>query len=99
MCQDAALDRQDGREATFIAGEIHRNLKLVGTLLGEFAQHQIKTNISVLIQPEYLEMRAALMKALTPFPQARKAVDAALQAWSPEQQTHRRPGPSCRRHL
>jgi hypothetical protein len=80
MCQDAALLREDGREATFIAGEIHRNLKLVGQYLGEFAQHQIKTTVSVLIQPEYLEMRASLMRALSPFPEARRAVAAALQA-------------------
>ncbi len=78
MCQDAALLREDGREATFIASEIHRNLKLVGQYLGEFAQHQIKTTVSVLIQPEYLEMRAALMRALMPYPAARRAVADAL---------------------
>jgi hypothetical protein len=80
MCQDGALEIGDRREATFIAGEIHRNLKLVGQYLGEFAQHQVQTHVSVLIMPQYLEMRAELLKALNPFPAARKAVAAALQS-------------------
>jgi hypothetical protein len=80
LSQDHALEVGDGREVTYISGEIHRNIKLVGQYLGEFAQHQIKTSVSVLIQPEYLEMRAALMRALAPFPDARKAVAEALHS-------------------
>jgi hypothetical protein len=72
MLQDSSVEVGDRREATFIAGEIHRNLKLVGQYLGEFAQHQIKTNISVLISPEYLELRSKLMRALARSP--RRAV-------------------------
>jgi hypothetical protein len=80
LSQDHALEVGDGREVTYIAGEIHRNIKLVGQYLGEFAQHQIKTSVSVLISEEYLEMRTALMRALAPFPDARRAVAEALHA-------------------
>ena len=80
LVQDAALEVGDRREVAYIADVIHRNVKLTGVYLGEFARHQVKTSISVLIQPEYLEMRANLMAALSPFPAARRAVAAALQA-------------------
>ena len=69
---------ENGGLATQIAGAIHRNLELVGKYLGEFAQHQIRTTVSVLVQPEYLQMRAALVRALQPYPDARAAVAAML---------------------
>jgi hypothetical protein len=78
LVQDAALEAGDRREVAYIADVIHRNVKLTGVYLGEFARHQVKTNINVLISSEYLEFRAGLMKALTPFPEARRAVAAAL---------------------
>ncbi len=80
LCQDSALDAGDGGKVAYIAGVIHRNLELVGKYLGEFAQHQIRTTVSVLISPEYLEFRAALMRALAPFPEARRAVAVALHS-------------------
>jgi hypothetical protein len=78
LVQDAALEKGDRREVAYIADVIHRNIKLTGTYLGEFAQHQIKTSVSILIQPEYLDFRAGLMRALAPYPQARRAVAQAL---------------------
>jgi hypothetical protein len=80
LVQDAALESGDRRETAYIADVIHRNIKLTGTYLGEFARHQVQTNVSVLIMPQYLDMRAELMKALTPFPAAKKAVAAALHS-------------------
>lgn len=78
LMQDNAMDTENGGLATQIAGAIHRNLELVGKYLGEFAQHQIRTTVSVLVQPEYLELRSALVRALGPFPEARAAVAAVL---------------------
>jgi hypothetical protein len=79
LSQDHALEIGDARLVSYLAGEIHRNIKLTGTYLGEFAQHQIKTSVSILIQPEYLEFRAKLLAALAPYPNARRAVVTALQ--------------------
>src|SRR5262249_45962879 len=61
LLQDAAMDTENGQLATQVSGAIHRNLELVGKYLGEFAQHQIRTTVSVLVQPEYLELRASLV--------------------------------------
>jgi hypothetical protein len=80
LSQDRALEVGYGREVTYIAGEIHRNIKLVGQYLGEFAQHQIKTSVSVLISEEYLQMRTDLMRVLAKYPDARREVAAALHA-------------------
>jgi hypothetical protein len=80
LCQDSALEVGDVAKVGYIAGVIHRNLELVGKYLGEFAQHQIRTTVSVLIQPEYLEFRASLMRALAPYPEARRAVAVALHS-------------------
>jgi hypothetical protein len=80
LCQDAALDAGDGAKVAYIAGAIHRNLELVGKYLGEFAQHQIQTSVSIVVSAEYLEFRAALMRALAPYPEARRAVAVALHA-------------------
>ncbi len=78
LLQDAAMETENPGLATQISGAIHRNLELVGKYLGEFAQHQIRTTVSVLVQPEYLQMRAALVRALQPYPDARAAVAAVL---------------------
>jgi hypothetical protein len=80
LCQDAALEAGDAAKVAYIAGTIHRNLELVGKYLGEFAQHQITTTVSVLVSPEYLEFRSALMRALAPYPEARRAVAVALHS-------------------
>ena len=79
MAQDAALELADLMCVNHIAGQIHRNLELVGKYLGEFASHSISTSVSLLITPEYLDLRAALVRALRPSPQARAAVAAVLR--------------------
>lgn len=78
LAQDAAMAAENLQQIGQLAGHIHRNVELVGKYLGEFAQHQVKTTISVLVQPEYLQLRAALLRALQAFPDARKSVAMAL---------------------
>ena len=80
LMQDSAMDAGDHNTAALLAGRILQSIELAGKYLGEFAQHQIRTTVSVLISPEYLEFRAALMRALAPFPEARRAVAVALHA-------------------
>src|SRR5262245_33441338 len=78
LLQDHAMDTENGGLATQISGAIHRNLELIAKLLGELASHQVRTNISVLVTPQYLELRAALVRALAPYPDAKAAVAAVL---------------------
>jgi hypothetical protein len=54
------------------------NLSLVSKLLGMIVQRQDVTHTSLLISPDYLALREALVRALVPFPEAARAVSAAL---------------------
>jgi hypothetical protein len=78
LWQDWAASAEQFAIAAAISAQIHRNLELVGKYLGEFAQHHVVSNVSVLLSPQYLELRAALLKALAPHPEAKKAVADAL---------------------
>jgi len=78
MMQDCAIEVGQGTVVAMLSAQIHRNLELVGKYLGEFIKHETHTSISILITPEYLELRTALIQALAPFPEARRAVAAAL---------------------
>jgi hypothetical protein len=78
LVQDRAIDLEQFGIVSQIAGQLHRNAELVGKYLGEFASHSVQTSVSILIQPEYLELRSALLRALHPYPEARKAIAAAL---------------------
>jgi hypothetical protein len=80
LVQDQALEKDDVREVTLVADAIARNISLTGRYLGEFAQHSVQTSINVLISTEYLDLRTDLLRALAPYPDARRAVAAALHA-------------------
>ena len=78
LWQDSAAASEQFGVAAQISAQIHRNLELVGKYLGEFAQHHVTTSVSVLISPQYLELRSALLRALAPHPAARRDVAATL---------------------
>jgi hypothetical protein len=78
LVQDQALEGGDTREVTLISDAIARNISLTGRYLGEFAAHSVTTSVSVLISAEYLDLRTDLLRALAPYPEARRAVAAAL---------------------
>jgi hypothetical protein len=78
LCQDKAIALEDLSAIARLSSQIHTNLELVGKYLGEFARHSVQTNISIVVQPEYLKLRSALLQALWPFPEARQAVAAVL---------------------
>jgi hypothetical protein len=74
---DSAEDAGDGSMLSRVAGQLHANLELTGKLLGDLGVgHTSITN--VLISAPYVELRVELINALAPFPEAKRAVAAAL---------------------
>lgn len=74
---DAAEEYADGNMLTRVASALHANLELTGKLLGDLGVGS--TNVTnILIAPQYIEMRVALVQALSAFPEARLAVAQAL---------------------
>jgi len=65
----------DLRSALGAIREARGNLELLARLLGEL---QEGATINVLMSPEWSRVRAAVIVALTPFPEARTAVSRAL---------------------
>lgn len=78
MMQDQAIEAGEAAVVAMLSAQINKTFKLTGDLLGQFISHQHQTNISILVSPQYLELRTALLRALMPFPDARRAVAAAL---------------------
>jgi len=70
----------DVRGAISAEGAITANLSLVGKLLGQLATHHNVTHTSLLVQPDYLRLRQALITAVRPYPEAARAIAAALFA-------------------
>jgi hypothetical protein len=64
------------------ARELHKNIELTGRTLGTFAEHERAitqvAHLGILMSPEYVDLRANLIKALAPHPAARLAVGAVL---------------------
>jgi len=78
LAQDKAIAIEDLSVIARLSAQIHQNLELVGRYLGEFAKVAVQTNISLLVTPEYLKLRTALLQALAPYPEAKYAVAAVL---------------------
>jgi hypothetical protein len=82
QAQDRAEARRDKEWIVRIASALHRNIELTARAVGEFAQHERSltevTNLTVMMLPEYVRLRAGLIEALRPFPEARRAVGAVL---------------------
>src|SRR5262249_10520932 len=74
---DLAEENGDGLMLTRVSSQLHINLEMTGKLLGDLGIGSTTVN-NVLITPTYVEMRVELVRALTPFPEARQAVAAAL---------------------
>lgn len=68
-------------DLAIVSSLIGRRTKIVevmGRLLGELGIHTQVNNVSLIASPDYLRLRQAIMAALKPFPEARKAVAVAL---------------------
>ena len=74
---DTAGEYRDGAMLTRVSSQLHQNLELVARLVGDLNVGTHITN-NVLVMPQYLELRSALVKALQPFGEARTAVAQVL---------------------
>lgn len=77
---DVAEEACDSFMVARIAAQLHHNLEVTGKLLGDLGIGGTTTITNILIQPQYVELRVELVRALAPFPEARAAVAAALHA-------------------
>lgn len=76
---DAAIEAGDRNAVTGLGRELRENLTLVAKLHGRLVAHA-QTNIqNVILSPSYLDLRANLIRALAPFPEAARAVSEALR--------------------
>lgn len=91
VMQDGEMEAGNAQAVANLSNGIHRNLELVGRYLGELQQHHVHTAVSILISTEYLELRNALLRALAPFPDARRCVAETLHRL--EDGAARRPTP------
>ena len=74
---DRADDSGDLRTALGAIREARSNLELLAKLLGELQQ---EGTINVTVTPEWLTLRATVIGALQPYPDAARAVSKALTA-------------------
>jgi len=74
---DGARRTGDGELVLKAADRVQKQIELQAKLLGELDD---RPQVNVLVMPEWLSTRTALLEALQPFPQAREAVSARLVA-------------------
>ena len=70
----------DVRGAVAVERAVQGNLELVGRLLQQFTVVHETRSTSILISADYLALRSTILRALQPFPEAMRAVAAALHA-------------------
>jgi hypothetical protein len=76
ILKEARADK-NGELALKAVDRIQRQLELQAKLLGELQQ---EGTINVTVSPEWLSIRAVILQAVTPYPDAAKAITAALSA-------------------
>ena len=69
----------DYRAASQSYAFILRSLELIGKLLDQFKGHAKQTVNQLVISPDYIRLRAALIQALQPYPEARQGVARVLR--------------------
>ena len=81
LMQDACIGSEQYGVAAQIAAQIHQNLRIVGQYLGELVSqhHTTSTSVSLVLSPQYLALRHAILLALAPYPEVRAKVAAAIQ--------------------
>jgi hypothetical protein len=77
---DKAEDLGDIKTAALVHGRITQNLRLGADVLGMVGASATTINQSLVISPDYLRLRSALLQALGPFREARLAVAMALRS-------------------
>ena len=75
---DTAEEYRDGAMLTRVSSQLHQNFELVARLVGDLNIGGTHITNNVLVMPQYLELRSALVAALKPFGEARTAVAQVL---------------------
>jgi hypothetical protein len=75
---DKALEQNNPAAAAAIERHVIAKLTLTTQLLGSIVNRTEVRSTSVLISADYLQLRHAIVAALKPFPEAARAVGAAL---------------------
>ncbi|EAQ34556.1 hypothetical protein NB311A_06046 [Nitrobacter sp. Nb-311A] len=75
---DFAAEHGDIKGSVAAENAITANLTLVAKLLGQLVQVHDVRHTNLLVSPDYLKLRSTLIAALKPFPEAARAVGAAL---------------------
>jgi hypothetical protein len=77
----AMSEAGDGRGAALVAGQLTRTCEAIARVTGELGELARSTTYNILSEhPAWLRIQGALLNALAPFPEARAAVVAALDA-------------------
>jgi hypothetical protein len=81
LAQDACLASEQWGAMAQISAQVHANLRIVGTYLGELVSqhHTTHSTVSLVLSPQYLSLRHAILQALAPYPDVRRKVAAAIQ--------------------
>lgn len=77
---DQAEQLGDLRAVAQLHGRLSENLTLTAKLLGELRTASQTVIQNVLLTPEYVALRSALINALRPFPDARQAITKVFQS-------------------
>lgn len=75
---ELALEYQDIKAAVSVETAIGANLSLAAKLLGQLVSVHDHRHSSLLLTPDYIQLRTCLVDALRPFPDASRVVAAAL---------------------
>lgn len=80
QAMDQAEANSDLSAVARLSGEVHKNLELVAKTLGVLIQKHEVSRVSILVSQDYLALRATIVQALRPYPEAQAAVASALRA-------------------
>src|SRR6185437_6482626 len=69
----------DDEKLARLNAELRKNAVEIARLTGELIHRSEHVSVQLLLTPEYLELRNALIRALAAYPEARRAVAAVLQ--------------------
>lgn len=74
-----AIDLGDAKAATAISGRLHESLSLTAKLTGELVPHAGVSITNVLLSPDFMRLRAELLRVLARYPEARDEVVAVFR--------------------
>lgn len=73
---EQAKKKKDLRTAVFAINSARGVIELLGKLLGELREHP---QVNVLISPEWKSLRATILQAIEPYPEAKISITKALE--------------------